>query len=106
MKANDNFIQSKMLTRQVESSQKRVEGNNYDTRKSVLEYDEVMREQREIIYSQRLQIINEENSLEKVTKGMIRRTIHRVVESHTLTDQKRVELRRNCGLCSQLNLCS
>ena len=85
---DDNFIQSKMLTRQVESSQKRVEGNNYDTRKSVLEYDEVMREQREIIYSQRLQIINEENSLEKVTKGMIRRTIHRVVESHTLTDQK------------------
>ena len=85
---DDNFIQSKMLTRQVESSQKRVEGNNYDTRKSVLEYDEVMREQREIIYSQRLQIINEEKSLEKVTKGMIRRTIHRVVESHTLTDQK------------------
>ncbi len=85
---DDNFIQSKMLTRQVESSQKRVEGNNYDTRKSVLEYDEVMREQREIIYSQRLQIINEEQSLEKVTKGMIRRTIHRVVESHTLTDQK------------------
>ena len=85
---DDNFIQSKMLTRQVESSQKRVEGNNYDTRKSVLEYDEVMREQREIIYSQRLQIINEENSLEKVTKGMIRRTIHRVVESHTLIDQK------------------
>ena len=85
---DDNFIQSKMLTKQVESSQKRVEGNNYDTRKSVLEYDEVMREQREIIYSQRLQIINEENSLEKVTKGMIRRTIHRVVESHTLTDQK------------------
>ena len=85
---DDNFIQSKMLTRQVESSQKRVEGNNYDTRKSVLEYDEVMREQREIIYSQRLQIINEEKSLERVTKGMIRRTIHRVVESHTLTDQK------------------
>ena len=85
---DDNFIQSKMLTKQVESSQKRVEGNNYDTRKSVLEYDEVMREQREIIYSQRLQIINEDQSLEKVTKGMIRRTIHRVVESHTLTDQK------------------
>ena len=85
---DDNFIQSKMLTRQVESSQKRVEGNNYDTRKSVLEYDEVMREQREIIYSQRLQIINEDQSLEKVTKGMIRRTIHRLVESHTLTDQK------------------
>ena len=85
---DDNFIQSKMLTRQVESSQKRIEGNNYDTRKRVLQYEAVMREQREIIYSQRLQIINEDQSLEKVTKGMIRRTIHRVVESHTLTDQK------------------
>ncbi len=89
---DDNFIQSKMLSRQVESSQKRVEGNNYDTRKNVLEYDEVMREQREIIYKQRLQIINEDKSLEKVTKAMVRRTIHRVVESHTLTDQKEWDL--------------
>ena len=89
---DDNFIQSKMLSRQVESSQKRVEGNNYDTRKNVLQYDEVMREQREIIYSQRLQIINEENSLEKVTKAMIRRTIHRMVENHTVGEKKTWDL--------------
>ena len=89
---DDNFIQSKMLSRQVESSQKRVEGNNYDTRKNVLQYDEVMREQREIIYSQRLQIINEENSLEKITKSMIRRTIHRMVENHTLGEKKTWDL--------------
>ena len=89
---DDNFIQSKMLSRQVESSQKRVEGNNYDTRKNVLQYDEVMREQREIIYSQRLQIINEENSLEKVTKAMIRRTIHRMVENHTLGEKRTWDL--------------
>ena len=89
---DDNFIQSKMLSRQVESSQKRVEGNNYDTRKNVLQYDEVMREQREIIYSQRLQVINEENSLEKVTKSMIRRTIHRMVENHTLGEKKTWDL--------------
>ena len=44
-------IKSKMLTRQVESAQKRVEGNNYDMRKQVLQYDDVMREQREIIYA-------------------------------------------------------
>ena len=49
----DAVIQSKMLTRQVESAQKRVEGNNYDTRKNVLQYDDVMREQREVIYKQR-----------------------------------------------------
>ena len=45
----DAVIQSKMFTRQVESAQKRVEGNNYDTRKNVLQYDDVMREQREVI---------------------------------------------------------
>lgn len=49
----DAVIQSKMLTKQVESAQKRVEGNNYDTRKNVLQYDDVMREQREVIYKQR-----------------------------------------------------
>ena len=53
----DAVIQSKMLTRQVESAQKRVEGNNYDTRKNVLQYDDVMREQREVIYKQRQDVI-------------------------------------------------
>ncbi len=47
--ADDTVIQSKMITRQVESAQKRVEGNNYDTRKQVLQYDDVMRAQREVL---------------------------------------------------------
>ncbi|MDU1429191.1 MAG: preprotein translocase subunit SecA, partial [Enterococcus faecalis] len=59
----DAVIQSKMFTRQVESAQKRVEGNNYDTRKNVLQYDDVMREQREVIYAQRQEVIMEENDL-------------------------------------------
>lgn len=80
---DDLAIQSKMLSRQVESAQKRVEGNNYDTRKSVLEYDEVMREQREIIYGQRLEIITETSNLRTVTINMIKRTIDRMVDSHT-----------------------
>ena len=50
LEEEEAVIKSKMLTRQVESAQKRVEGNNYDTRKQVLQYDDVMREQREIIY--------------------------------------------------------
>jgi len=50
----DIVIKSRMLTRQVEAAQKRVEGNNYDTRKQVLQYDDVMREQREIIYAEML----------------------------------------------------
>ena len=47
---DDAVIQSRMITRQVESAQKRVEGNNYDSRKNVLQYDDVMRAQREVIY--------------------------------------------------------
>lgn len=54
---DDAVIQSKMITRQVEAAQKRVEGNNYDTRKQTLQYDDVMREQREVIYKQRMQVI-------------------------------------------------
>lgn len=84
----DLAIQSKMLSRQVESAQKRVEGNNYDTRKSVLEYDEVMKEQREVIYGQRLQVINEEESLTNYVKAMIYRTIKRQVELATIGEQK------------------
>ena len=52
-----------MLTRQVESAQKRVEGNNYDTRKQVLQYDDVMREQREIIYEERRDVITADRDL-------------------------------------------
>ncbi len=63
----DAVIQSKMLTKQVESAQKRVEGNNYDTRKNVLQYDDVMREQREVIYKQRQEVIMEEKKLIQAT---------------------------------------
>ena len=61
MKVADDeaVIQSKMITKQVESAQKRVEGNNYDTRKQVLQYDDVMRAQREVIYKQRQEVILE-----------------------------------------------
>ncbi len=79
----DAVIQSKMLTKQVESAQKRVEGNNYDTRKNVLQYDDVMREQREVIYKQRQDVIMEEKDLSQQLLNMVRRTISRVVDSHT-----------------------
>jgi preprotein translocase subunit SecA len=80
---DDAVIQSGMLTKQVESAQKRVEGNNYDTRKNVLQYDDVMREQREVIYKERQQVIMEEENLDDVLLNMVKRTIERVVESHT-----------------------
>lgn len=83
----DAVIQSKMLTKQVESAQKRVEGNNYDTRKNVLQYDDVMREQREVIYGQRQQVIMEEKSLSDQLMGMVKRAIDRVVDGHVQTEE-------------------
>ncbi|MCW6659277.1 preprotein translocase subunit SecA [Aerococcaceae bacterium NML191292] len=85
-------IQSKLLSKQVESAQTRVEGNNYDTRKNVLEYDEVMREQREVIYGQRQQVIQATDSLTEVVKGMIRRTIEREVATATEAEKKAWDL--------------
>lgn len=88
----DQVIQSKMITRQVETAQKRVEGNNYDTRKNVLQYDDVMREQREVMYGQRQAVIMEENDLSKTMMNMVKRTIDRVVDAHTLLEQSEWKL--------------
>lgn len=88
VEGEDAVIKSRMISRQVESAQKRVEGNNYDSRKNVLQYDDVMRAQREVIYGQRNQIINENDSLRWVIMPMIERTIDRVVNLHTQGEQK------------------
>ncbi|MFD1419601.1 preprotein translocase subunit SecA [Lactiplantibacillus songbeiensis] len=85
---DDAVIQSRMITRQVEGAQKRVEGNNYDSRKNVLQYDDVMRAQREVIYGERQQVIMEEKTLKPVIMPMIKRTVERTVQLHTQGDQK------------------
>jgi preprotein translocase subunit SecA len=74
-------IQSKMVTRAVESAQKRVEGNNFDARKRLLEYDDVLRQQREIIYKQRDEVLESDN-LRSIIENMIRSVLERVVQSH------------------------
>ncbi|MFC6201357.1 preprotein translocase subunit SecA [Lactiplantibacillus nangangensis] len=89
---DDAVIQSRMITRQVESAQKRVEGNNYDSRKNVLQYDDVMRAQREVIYGERQQVIMEDKSLKSVIMPMIKRTVERTVQLHTQGDQKSWDL--------------
>lgn len=83
----DMVIESRMITKQVEGAQIRVEGNNYDTRKNVLEYDEVMRQQRDVIYAQRFEVISAEESLDDVMWPMIERTIKRQVELYTAGDR-------------------
>lgn len=60
---NDMALRSKFLSKQIESAQKRVEGNNYDSRKNVLVYDDVLAEQREIIYKERDCILNKPDNL-------------------------------------------
>ena len=86
---DDKVIENRFITRQIESAQKRVEGNNYDTRKQTLQYDDVMRIQREIIYGERMQVIGEEDSLKDVLIPMIRRTINSQVDMFTQGDRSK-----------------
>ncbi|WP_459524499.1 preprotein translocase subunit SecA [Leuconostoc lactis] len=79
----ETVIKNRLITRSVESAQKRVEGNNYDTRKNVLQYDDVVREQRELMYRQRDIVIDETKSLDWVLLPMVERTINRVVDAQT-----------------------
>ena len=75
-------IESKMVSKAVESAQKRVEGNNFDARKNVLSYDDVLREQREIIYQQRYDVIDSDN-LKDIVLNMIETVVENQVELHT-----------------------
>lgn len=79
-------IQSKMVTRAVESAQKRVEGNNFDARKRLLQYDDVLRQQREIIYKERLEVLETDN-MRGLVETMIDEVIERSVAAHTTSDK-------------------
>ncbi|MGF7049272.1 preprotein translocase subunit SecA [Paenibacillus sp. DS2015] len=81
----DQPIESKMISRAVESAQKRVEGNNFDVRKNVLQYDDVMNQQREIIYKQRREIMESED-IKDIVMEMIKPVIKRVVAAHCVDD--------------------
>jgi preprotein translocase subunit SecA len=78
---DDQAIRSKTFTKSIETAQKKVEGNNYDTRKSLLDYDNVMNEQREIIYSRRNEILDQENISER-TQATFDSNIANLVDSH------------------------
>ncbi len=71
-------IESKMITRTIENAQKRVEGQNFDMRKALLQYDEVMREQREIIYKERDAIMNDDH-VSDIVQNMYHRAIEKVI---------------------------
>lgn len=82
----DQPIESRLITRAIESAQKRVEGNNFDTRKVVLQYDDVMNQQREIIYKQRREVLFSEN-IRDIVMEMIQPVVKRIVTVHCPSEQ-------------------
>ncbi|MBQ7993877.1 MAG: preprotein translocase subunit SecA [Solobacterium sp.] len=83
----DTAIESKTVTKSISSAQRRVEGNNYDARKSLLEYDDVMRQQRETMYEQRNYILENED-VHSVVHDMFSRVISDMVASHINYESK------------------
>ncbi|SDX28892.1 preprotein translocase subunit SecA [Paenibacillus sp. CF384] len=81
----DQPIESRLISRAIESAQKRVEGNNFDQRKIVLQYDDVMNQQREIIYKQRREVLFSEN-IREIVLEMIKPVIAKIVEAHCPSD--------------------
>ncbi len=77
----DQAIRSKSLTKSIESAQKKVEGNNFDTRKNLLDYDNVVNEQRRIIYDERNMIIDNE-SIHETIKETFRNVMEDLVTEH------------------------
>ena len=77
----DTPIEQKLLTSAIENAQKRVESKNFQTRKTVLEYDDVMNTQREIIYKQRRQVLDGED-LQQSIRGMLHTVVQNAVQSH------------------------
>ncbi|BDR79917.1 protein translocase subunit SecA [Clostridium tetani] len=78
---DDEAIESKMVSNAIENAQKKVEGNNFDIRKTLIQYDDVINKQREIIYKQRSEVL-EGADLKDQIQEMIRDVINSVVDSH------------------------
>ena len=81
----DQAIRSKTFSRSVEQAQKRVEGNNYDIRKNLLQYDDVMNNQRELIYKKRNEILDGE-SIHEMVLTTFRHHIEDLVKSHLMPE--------------------
>lgn len=84
----DEAIESKMVTKSIENAQKRVEGQNFDIRKQLLQYDDVMRQQREIMYKERDDIMSQ-TDLGPIVKGMFEQAVENTVRQFTKHDGKK-----------------
>ena len=81
MGLGDQAIQSKTFTKSISTAQKRVEGNNFDTRKQLLQYDDVMNNQREIIYEKRNKILDSD-SIHEMVLSTFRHHVEDLINSH------------------------
>lgn len=89
----DDAIESKMVSKAIENAQKKVEGNNFDTRKTLLGYDDVMNKQREVIYGQRREVLNGMD-LRNNIRSMMRNVVDYAAATHlTGTENKRDEVK-------------
>lgn len=79
MDSNDDPLESRMISKSVESAQKRVEGNNFDSRKQVLQYDDVLRKQREIMYAERNEVL-ESSNVSSIVQNMIENSINKTID--------------------------
>lgn len=93
----EEAIEVKMITKAIEGAQKRVEGQNFDSRKNILQYDDVMRQQREIMYKERDSIMAEEN-LNDIIRGFFAQTIEASIRLYTKADEKGNEIIDVVGL--------
>ncbi len=90
LKVDDAPIESKMISRYIESAQLQVEGNSYDERLKILQYDNIIAEQRRLIYREREQLLELEDELSPYAEGMIRRTIKQLVAETNSDEMLRV----------------
>ncbi len=84
-------VESKVITKSISGAQKRVEGYNFDVRKSLLEYDDVLRQQREIIYDQRNFILDNED-VHSIVSDMFDRVVNKIVKGHANGHDKKTEI--------------
>ncbi len=94
-------LRSKTMTKNVESAQKKVEGNNFDIRKSLLQYDDVMGKQREIMYERRNEILDSDSIHESII-NLIKDHIYNLVMSHLVEQPELLEF--DCSeICEYVN---
>ncbi len=91
---DESPIDFRIFSRMVERAQLQIEGNNFDRRKTVLQYDEVLRKQREVIYGQRRDILFLDSIIE-IVDGMVERTMNKLVNENTNYDEKLPKVNRD-----------